>query len=138
MKIDGRCLCGFITYEAEIDQSKISLCHCTDCQINSGSAFRIATLVGKDDFRLLTGKLKSYIKIAQSGSRRALSFCPECGTHIHGSDAENAQTYSLRVSTARQIRELTPSIQIWRRSALGWLSGLDTRVKLDEQQPMPR
>ena len=44
----------------------------------------------------------------------------------------------LRLSTARQIRELTPSIQIWRRSALGWLSGLDTRVKLDEQQPMPR
>ena len=52
MKIDGSCLCGRVTYEADIDPAKISICHCTDCQINSGSGFRVGTLVGKDDFRL--------------------------------------------------------------------------------------
>jgi len=41
MKIDGGCLCGHITYEAEIDPAQVSICHCTDCQTLSGSAFRI-------------------------------------------------------------------------------------------------
>ena len=138
MKIDGSCLCGFVTYEAEIDPARISICHCTDCQINSGSGFRIGTLIGKDDFRLLGGQLKTYIKIAQSGAKRALSFCPECGTHIHGRDADDPQSYSLRVATSRQRAELTPTIQIWRRSAFSWLSGLETKIKIDEQPPMQR
>ena len=32
MKIDGGCHCGAITYEAEVDPEKTSICHCTDCQ----------------------------------------------------------------------------------------------------------
>jgi len=37
MKVDGRCHCGYITYEAEIDLENL-ICHCTDCQTLSGSA----------------------------------------------------------------------------------------------------
>jgi hypothetical protein len=40
MKIDCRCHCGFITYEAEVDPGEVYLCHCTDCQSISGGAFR--------------------------------------------------------------------------------------------------
>ena len=28
MKIDGRCHCGFITYEANVDPDKVYACHC--------------------------------------------------------------------------------------------------------------
>jgi hypothetical protein len=37
MKIDGRCHCGFITFEAEIDLEKVWLCHCTE-RVSSRSA----------------------------------------------------------------------------------------------------
>ena len=40
MKIDGACHCGRISYEAEIDPADVTICHCTDCQTLSGSAFR--------------------------------------------------------------------------------------------------
>ena len=39
MKVDGGCLCGNIKYVAEVDQETATVCHCTDCQVNSGSAF---------------------------------------------------------------------------------------------------
>jgi hypothetical protein len=32
MKVDGGCHCGYITYEAEADPEKTTICHCTDCQ----------------------------------------------------------------------------------------------------------
>ena len=40
MKVDGGCHCGRITFEAEVDPAKVLICHCTDCQSLSGSAFR--------------------------------------------------------------------------------------------------
>src|SRR4029450_12628237 len=40
MKIDRGCHCGKIRYAAEVDPGKVVICHCTDCQTLSGSAFR--------------------------------------------------------------------------------------------------
>ena len=40
MKVSGRCYCGQISFEAEIEPDKVRVCHCTDCQTLSGSAFR--------------------------------------------------------------------------------------------------
>ena len=55
MKIDGACHCGYITYEAESDPEKVMICHCTDCQTLSGSAFRTVALTRENTFKLLSG-----------------------------------------------------------------------------------
>jgi hypothetical protein len=83
MKIDGGCHCGQITYEAEIDPEKVIICHCSDCQSLSGSAYRSVVFTVKDGFRLLTGELKTYIKMADSGNQRAQTFGPYCGSQIY-------------------------------------------------------
>ena len=41
MKIDGGCHCGHLAFEAEVDPERVSICHCADCQMLGGSAFRI-------------------------------------------------------------------------------------------------
>jgi hypothetical protein len=83
MKIDGCCHCGYITYEAEIDPEKVMICHCTDCQTLSGSAFRTVALTREGTFKLLSGELKIYVKTGENGTKRPQSFCPECGTPIY-------------------------------------------------------
>lgn len=125
MKIDGECLCGHIGYEAIIDPTTVRICHCTQCQVHSSSAFRFAVLVHREKFQLLRGHLKTYIKTAESGVKRAMLFCPECGTSIYGTSVtEEAIIYSLRLGTARQRDVLKPSIQMWARSKLPWLACL--------------
>ena len=42
MKVTGACHCGFITIEGEADPEKVNICHCTDCQTGTGSAFRVS------------------------------------------------------------------------------------------------
>ncbi len=69
MKVEGRCHCGRISYEAEVDPKKVSLCNCTDCQMLSGSAFRLSVPAPAEKFRLLTGAPKTYVKTADSGRR---------------------------------------------------------------------
>jgi len=98
MKIDGRCHCGVITYEAEIDPEKVLICHCTDCQTLSGTAFRIVVPALAGSFELISGDPKTYIKTAESGAKRAMVFCPECGTQLYGTDPGGGpKRYSLRV-----------------------------------------
>lgn len=138
MEIDGGCLCGDVTWRARIDPDKVGVCHCTDCQINSATAFRWAVMVPAADFELLSGELKVYVKTAESGNPRALSFCPRCGTSIHGGDVENSQTYSLRLGNCNQRSELPPKAQIWCRSAMPWVDGLAEVRKISEQGRPPR
>jgi hypothetical protein len=40
MKVTGRCRCGQIGFEAEVDPTQVRICHCTDCQTLTGTAFR--------------------------------------------------------------------------------------------------
>src|SRR5215468_12032698 len=98
MKVTGGCNCGQITFEAEVDATTVRICHCTDCQKLTGTAFRagIASLPGT--FRLKSGTPKIYIKTAESGNKRAHAFCPECGTPIYSTaPGGNPTSYGLRV-----------------------------------------
>ena len=55
MKIQGACHCGDISYEAIIDPARVSICHCTDCQALTGSAYRVTVPTLIKDFELRTG-----------------------------------------------------------------------------------
>lgn len=124
MKVEGSCHCGQVRYEAEIDPAAVMICHCTDCQTLSGSAFRTVALTPPGGFRLVSGALKSYVKLAESGARRLQCFCPDCGTPICAtSEGKEPKVYSLRLGSCRQRASLVPVAQIWCRSALPWLGG---------------
>jgi hypothetical protein len=132
MKINGGCHCGSIAYEAEADPDKVSICHCTDCQTLSGSAFRIVVPIAEEDFKLLSGTLKTYVKTAESGNKRAQVFCPECGTNIYATSVgDGPKVLGVRVATARQRNDLPPKRQVWFRSHQPWLMDLEAVPAID-------
>ncbi len=134
MRIDGGCHCGRITYEADVDPEKVGVCHCTDCQTLSGSAFVAYVQVPREAFRL-RGEPKIYVKTTESGSRRAQAFCPECGTRLYASAEKDPQVFNLRLGTVRQRAALTPRAQVWCRSALPWVMDLAS-IKQHAKQPV--
>jgi hypothetical protein len=136
VKIDGRCHCGAITYEAVVDSDKVVICHCTDCQTLSGSAFRTVVPASREAFTLRTGQPKIYVKTAESGTERAQAFCPECGTPIYSSAVGDAPVFFIRVGTARQRAQLPPKSQVWCRSALGWVTDLGSVARSDRQESL--
>ena len=134
MKIEGGCHCGLITYEADIDPDTTSICHCTDCQTLSGSAYRTNVRTNKGAFKLLTGQPKIYVKTAESGNQRAQAFCPECGSPIYSTTVTDPQIYGLRVGTIRQRAQLKPKTQGWCRSAHSWVSDLSGMTQTAKQR----
>jgi hypothetical protein len=134
MKIDGGCHCGYITYVAEIDPDKVGICHCTDCQTLSGSAFRTSVPTARDAFNLRGGQPKVYVKTAESGAKRAQAFCRECGTPIYSAAVSEPQVFMIRVGTVRQRAELRPKTQHWCRSALDWVMDLHSVRQFAKQR----
>jgi hypothetical protein len=126
MRLNGGCHCGYLTFEAEADPEKVSICHCTDCQAGSGSAFRVSIRAPGNSFKLLTGEPTLYLKTtADSGNHRVQAFCPICGTPIYStSPGDNPDSYMLRTGTLRQRDQLTPKQQNWFRSARPWVTEL--------------
>ena len=134
MKIEGGCHCGNITYTAEVDPEKVGICHCTDCQTLSGSAFRTSVPAAKDGFHIRSGQPKIYIKTAESGTKRAQAFCPECGTSIYSAAVSDPQVFNIRVGTTRQRTELRPKSQGWCRSRLDWVTDLESLTQFAKQR----
>ena len=124
MRISGGCHCGAISYEAEIDPDSVAICHCTDCQTLSGSAFRVVVPAKSAGFKLLAGEPKIYVKTAESGNRRAQAFCGECGSRLWASAEKDPPLYNLRVGALRERAELRPRVQLWCRSSMPWVDEL--------------
>lgn len=121
MEVQGRCHCGRITYEADVDPSLVGICHCTDCQMLTGSVYRVSVPAMRDAFRLKSGTPKIYVKTADSGTKRAHGFCGDCGTPVYASDVGDAPpAYMLRIGCLDRRAELAPQRRIWCRSLLSW------------------
>ena len=134
MKIDGTCHCGFITYEAEIDPDRVYVCHCTDCQSITGSAFRWAVSVAEENFKLLSGEPKTYVKTADSGATSHQLFCPVCASPLYAvSIGEGPSFFNLRLGTARQRALLPPKSQYWCRSSQHWAALTEQAIENETQ-----
>jgi hypothetical protein len=135
MKVDGACACGAIKVEAEADPEKTQLCHCTDCQTATGTAFRVSVPVPGASLKL-SGIPATYLKTtADSGNPRLQGFCGTCGTPLYSTTPGEGvqQMYVLRVGILRQRDQFAPRKQIWTRSARNWLPQLDSVPRFEKQ-----
>ena len=134
MKIDGSCHCGAITFQAELEPENVGICHCTDCQALSASAFRTIGVVNAGEFLLLSGEPKIYIKTGDSGNPREQAFCGNCGSGLYAANpGDDPKPRNLRMGVVRQRQEFKPKFQYWCRSAQPWLPKLDTPEKFERQ-----
>ena len=137
MKIDGACQCGAIKIEGDADPEKVSVCHCTDCQAGTGTAFRVTIPVPGATLKM-TGQPTLFLKTtAESGRPRLQAFCGKCGSPIYSTTpGEGVQaSYTVRVGILRQRDQLVPRRQNWFRSARSWVTKLDAVPKNDKQAP---
>jgi hypothetical protein len=121
MQIDGQWHCGRVTYEAEIDPAKVSICHCTDCQTLTGSPYRVTALCSESDVRLTGTAPKIYGKRGDNGRIRNQHFCGECGSPLFTTGEGGPDDFGIRWGSIHQRGELKPMRQIWCRSAAPWI-----------------
>ena len=133
MRVTGKCFCGHIQYTATVNDKLVIVCHCTSCQRHSGTAYGVVVGIVNDSFSIISGSLKSYESVADSGSVRSRTFCPECGTRLYAETIGEGMSFvGLRVGTIDQRDLLKPNVQVWCRSAQSWAL-IDSIPKYEKQ-----
>jgi hypothetical protein len=133
LSINGKCHCGSVSFTAKIDSDKVMACHCEDCQVLSGAPFRAGVPAKVENFSL-SGEVQSYIKISNSGNRRAQLFCGNCGTPLFSRAENDATSVMIRLGCVSERAHLAPVINIWKRSSLSWIGEIDNLPSAQKQE----
>ncbi len=119
----GGCHCRALRYTISEPPLRTYLCHCTDCQNLSGSAFGIGVVVRAASFTL-SGMPRLVQRKLGSGKIGNRWTCPECGVWICGDarvhPATGVDQRIVRGGTFDDTRWLKPTTHLWTRSAQPW------------------
>jgi hypothetical protein len=76
------CACGQFTVTCDGEPSKVSLCHCLDCQKRTGSSHGIAAFFPRAKVKP-SGEAKKFSRPSDSGFAVTFHFCPNCGSSVY-------------------------------------------------------
>jgi len=133
---EGGCTCSAVRYRITGEPVFLTLCHCSECQRQSGSAFGMSMRVRRADVTLTRGELKHWVRTADSGNRVGLCFCAECGVRIWHEPSE-AEFVHLKAGTLDDTSILKPQYEGWVKRKHAWLHCDGIRMSF-ETMPPPR
>jgi hypothetical protein len=119
MKLEGGCLCGKVRYAGEAEPIFVGVCHCTNCQKSSGTAFNAVIAVPKPTVSL-TGTVSTYEGRGDTGNAVYKLFCPECGSPVAEEAAIMADVVMIPIGTLDDPSAAKPTMQIYCDSAQPW------------------
>ena len=119
-KIAGGCLCGKVRYTSTSDPVFAGVCHCRNCQKQSGTAFSVVVAVPADQFSV-QGTMKTYHDTGDSGQQVERHFCPDCGSPILTEVAVMPGVAIIKAGTLDDPSWLKPAMQIYCDSAQPWV-----------------
>ncbi len=117
----GGCQCGAIRYRFSGDPVTLYACHCTDCQVSTGSSFALSMIVPRQAIETLHGKPELCEIQLPDGRRKRTFRCGRCGTHLWGAPLRVPQVLNLHPGTLDDTSWFEPVAHIWTRSAQPWV-----------------
>ena len=117
--IQGRCLCGKVTFEiSDDDLGETRYCHCDNCQRASGSMFSCNAAVPNASFRLKSGEdaLKEY----ESSPGVVRSFCSNCGSPVFAKMARDPGHTRVRLGTLQPHAKVKATADYFVRFKPDW------------------
>jgi len=118
---EGGCQCGAVRYFIEGAPVVLAVCHCRECQRQSGSAFGMSLIVKKESLAV-SGEVKCYRRIADSGNPIDCYFCPTCGVRIYHDPQKLPDTYNVKAGTLDDTSWLEPAVQVWTKRKQPWVT----------------
>ena len=105
----------------------IAVCHCADCQKQSGSAFSTNVLVPTASIAFEGDSRSQYVKTGASGQKVTRNFCSNCGSPLTTELPAFDNLAAVKAGTLDDSSWVKPTIQIWCDTAKSW-SVLDAGI----------
>jgi hypothetical protein len=120
--IVGGCLCGAIRYSSSVAPVATAVCHCRDCQKQTGTSFSILLGIPRAGLRLAGDAPQCIETPGTSGLGVSRAFCGRCGSPIFSDARTTPELLWLKAGTLDDSASLQPDVHLWCGSAQPWLA----------------
>jgi hypothetical protein len=134
MDITGGCLCRQVRFSISAAPIVTRACWCRVCQyIGAGSGtvnvcFPSAALT-------VSGELRDYSLVADSGNLMQRRFCPTCGTHLFSAAQARPHLIFVRAGALDDPEVAQPAMTIWTSAAPSWACFNEQLPQVQRQPP---
>jgi hypothetical protein len=131
--IKGGCQCGQLRYVLRDRPQTVYCCHCLECQKQSASAFGMSMPVAATDIAI-TGKVESWERATDTGTRTRCFFCPDCGSRVYHQGSASPDILTIKGGSLDDASGLRPAGHIWVSRKQPWVM-IDGDVPQHPTQP---
>ncbi len=119
--LTGGCLCGGVRYSADAEPVVQGVCHCTDCQRQTGSPFTVFVGVPSDAFTVEGDTLRSFTTIGEDHEGATeRNFCSACGAPVFSTSALAPGVALIKAGSLDDASWLEPAMEFFMSSAQPW------------------
>ena len=115
----ARCCCGSLRAEVPGEHARVAICHCTECQRRTGSAFSVVAFFPKEHVHI-EGPNKVYVRVGDSGRKVEFHFCPDCGTSVFWYAEFRPDHVGIAFGAFSDMR--SPVASVWEATRHPWVT----------------
>jgi len=116
----GSCMCGAVKYQADAEPIFSGVCHCSNCQKQTGSAFSCVVAIPKPTLAL-SGETREFRYQGDSGKDVISTFCPICASRLTSEATIMAGVVMIEVGTLDDRSFFDGKTHIYCASAQPWV-----------------
>jgi hypothetical protein len=122
------CLCGANRISFTSTPLLNFRCHCLDERKLTGAAFALNILMSSNSLEVLSGELKAWTKVANSGNEITNHSCGQCGSLLYRSSTGYPGTIVIKagcIDGVNAAKEYVPQVEIFTRSRVPWITPVE-------------
>lgn len=120
MTMTGQCLCGAVCYSISGEPQMEGVCHCKNCQRQSGSSYSVLFAIANDQLTV-EGEMTTYEDTSDTGNTVERHFCGKCGSPLFSTlPAQPGMTF-VKAGTLDDTSHLNPQVHFWTKSSQNWV-----------------
>jgi hypothetical protein len=130
--ITGRCLCGGVRFSADAEPVVQAVCHCADCQRQTGNPFSVIVGVPRAAFNVEGSTLASFATVGEDhGGETQRNFCSACGSPVFSIAAVAPELAFIKAGALDDASWLEPAVEVWTSSAQPWSPHFDGAARME-------
>jgi hypothetical protein len=117
------CACGQLRATCSGEPVLVSLCHCSDCQKRTGSAFGVAVFFPREAVET-SGEASRYQRPSDSGFPVDFRFCPACGSTVFWEAARKPDVIAVALGAFADPAFPGPTKEVYVHGRHAWVAPL--------------
>jgi hypothetical protein len=111
-----------VRYRIHEDPIAYYVCHCTDCQSQSGAAFGLSMMLRREALERIGGDVRKVCVTLADGRQKTAIRCSECLVKVWSEPIRFPEIVFLSPGTLDDPRAYTPFGNMWTASAHPWVT----------------